>query len=184
MPKWTNLLTEVTKERTMIMTEPKASLASVGFIIWLFDIIKPKPSALSMRCKIWQFTPSPPTPHPQPAAPNSKINIMIPSVPEDSVIDYIILRSILRRGNFRLRLGAIFECVFVWRGRLFWSAEMIGDNKERLINYQNISILMILGMLISFGLKEDLFLTVYWIYSIGFYSRQPSLFGIISAIYI
>lgn len=38
-----------------------------------------------------------------------------------------------------------------------------------------------LGMLISFGLKEDLFLTVYWIYSIGFYSRQPSLFGIIFA---
>lgn len=69
-----------------------------------------------------------------PPVPNSKINIMIPCVPEDSVIDYIILRSFLRQGNFRLRLGAIFECVFVWRDRLFWSAGVIGDNKERLIH--------------------------------------------------
>lgn len=46
---------------------------------------------------------APPTPYSK-----LKINIVIPSVPADSVIDYIILRSFLHQGNFHSCLAAIF----------------------------------------------------------------------------
>lgn len=68
---------------------------------------------------------------------------MIPSVPADSLIDYIILRSFLHRGNFHSSLKAIFQCAFVWRG--CWllapliSGEIDGDINERLIKNNNIN---------------------------------------------
>lgn len=75
-----------------------------------------------------------------PAAPHCKINIVIPSVPADNLIDYITLRSFRHRGNFHSSPpGDIFLMCILFDGvvgssLLSSAAEMDEDINERLIN--------------------------------------------------